>query len=592
MHGSLRQSPPPANNALIPSGAMLSPPESSQNSSDDEESTRGRGRDLENLAELQAAIKIIQQHKEGSPNRQNEETKKAKRTLELVVPRLKSTIGLGVASGTTQSLRLPLSKEARKISHSRSSTDSGLILDLVHQAESPMRTSNEDSDQSESGEERAERPFKPQMVRKKSGELVRPALRPASAKRRPSSMPGTPTYGKAVHFDSHLEHVRHFLKVDKPLAVSAGSSPVENFENDPDFPFPDEAGRSRTHPYEWEIRLANFPSHIETRKQAPVSVERVFLSSDNKSLVGAVVVQNLAFNKHVTARFSLDYWKTTSEVVAGYNNDVRRNPVNDGCDRFSFSIKLADLANLENKTMFFCVRYNVNGQEFWDNNNSVNYQVDFSRKPKLQLGKNGTQSAASCQLNALPRSKPSSPSFAESRPKSMTLPSFDDFSAGIEFKTFDQSSLEVMGESPIKLKGPRARHEIVPDAPARRSNPASQAFGNRYDFAASLSNAIQAASTSLSDKSGLATRDNKPEAKSADREVVDRPNDAASSSAERGNTSGPEHGIPTLTSPTPAISTGPSKPAALVSEKPALSSTSYQELVDKYCFVGARKAGA
>jgi hypothetical protein len=31
-----------------------------------------------------------------------------------------------------------------------------------------------------------------------------------------------------------------------------------------------------------------------------------------------------------------------------------------------------------------------------------------------------------------------------------------------------------------------------------------------------------------------------------------------------------------------------SKPAALVSEKPPLTSQSYQELVDKYCFVGTQ----
>jgi hypothetical protein len=38
---------------------------------------------------------------------------------------------------------------------------------------------------------------------------------------------------------------------------------------------------------------------------------------------------------------------------------------------------------------------------------------------------------------------------------------------------------------------------------------------------------------------------------------------------------------------TPA-GTQASKPAALMSGKPSLSSQSYQELVDKYCFVGTR----
>ncbi len=136
-------------------------------------------------------------------------------------------------------------------------------------------------------------------------------------------MPGTPTYSKAVHFDSHLEHVRHFLQVDKPLAVSAGSSPVESYESEIEFPFgQDEPHRSKGPPFEWEIRLSNFPTETPERKLSPVSIERIFLSSDNKTLVGIVAVANLAFSKHVTARFTLDYWKTTSEVVAEYNNDV------------------------------------------------------------------------------------------------------------------------------------------------------------------------------------------------------------------------------------------------------------------------------
>ena len=573
---------------------MLSPPESSQNSSDDEDSTRGRGRDVENLAELQAAIKIIEQNKEGSPNRSAEETRRAKQALELVVPQLKTAGANKPVNGNPESLRLPLSKEARKISHSRSSTDSGFILDLAHQVDSPMRTSYQESASDDSSEDVADRPFKPQMVRKKSGELVRPALRPASSKRRPSSMPGTPTYGKAVHFDSHLEHVRHFLQVDRPLAVSAGSSPVESYETEIEFPFGyDDGSRSRTHPYEWEIRLANFPAETETRRRAPVRVERVFLSSDNKNLIGSIAVQNLAFHKHVTVRFTLDYWKTTSEVVAEFNNDVRRKPAHDNCDRFNFTLKLADLANLENKTMFFCVRYNVNGQEYWDNNNSMNYQTDFSKKAKPQLGKHGMQGAASRPLNALPRSKPSPPTSPYARPKTVAVSSFDDFSAGIDdFTTFSQSPTSVMGESPVKLKGPRARHEIVPDAPARRTNPAGQAFGNRYDFAASLSAAIQTASTTLEDRSGLGSRDNKPEAKQASCEMVTGTNQLSYSPEERGTLSGPQHGVPSLTSPSTISSAGAFKPATLVSEKPALSSTSYQELVDKYCFVGARKAEA
>ena len=447
-HGSIRQSPPPVNNQLMPTGAMISPPDSSNNSSDDEEMSRGRGRELENLAELQAAIRIIEQRKEGSPTGKNDDSKKARVALDLVIP--SSDKSSKPSNTSTESQKLPLSKEARKISHSRSSTDSNIVLDVAHQTQSllPMQYNRPESDEDDEDSDEAGNRFKPPMVRKKSGELVRPALRPASSKRRPSSMPGTPTYSKAVHFDSHLEHVRHFLQVDKPLAVSAGSSPVESYESEIEFPFgAEDSGRPKGQCYGWEIKLSNFPAKTEERKHQPVRVERIFLSSDNKNLIGVVAVQNLAFHKQVTARFTFDYWKTTSEVIADYNNDVRRKQLNDGCDRFNFTIKLNDQANLENKTMFFCIRYDVNGQQYWDNNGSINYQVEFSQNSKAH-GKNGISGLGARPINALPRSRPSPPmSAGGNRPRSMPQ-SFDDFASGFDsYAPYSQSPTTMMGES-------------------------------------------------------------------------------------------------------------------------------------------------
>lgn len=588
-HGSLRQSPPPVNNALIPTGATLSPPDSSHNSSDEEDNTnRVRGRALENLAELQAAIRIIELRKEGSPTRADEEAEKAR--INDAIKDLQHSQSTSIHLHTSlDSPRLPLSREARKITHSRSSTDSNIVLDLSHHTQSPMKY-RRDSDEEEEEEDSDGTGFrsKPPMVRKKSGELVRPALRPSSTKRRPSSMPGTPTYSKAVHFDSHLEHVRHFLQVDKPLAVSAGSSPVEAYESEIEFPFStDDGSRPRGPPFEWEIRVSNFPAETEDRKTMPVRVERVFLSSDNKNLIGAVAVQNLAFGKQVTTRFTLDYWKTTSEVVADFNNDVRRKQVNDGCDRFSFSIKLSDISNLENKTMFFCIRYNVNGQEYWDNNNSVNYQVDFTKKARPQHGKNGMHGAGARTLNALPRSRPSPPATSGSRPKSQ--PAFDDFATGFDsYGSFNhQSPNSIVGDSPIRLKTPRARADFLSDAPTRRTKQNGQAFGNRYDFGASLNAAIQNASAILGDQSGFSQ---KPDIKQSSREVPasaqkaviippPKPRAAVKAPSNGAVPHGRVNGASSRTTP-----------STILSDKPSLSSQSYQELVDKYCFFGSSKS--
>lgn len=576
-HGSLRQSPPPRTNGMIPQCMTISPPESTHNS--DDEDVRGRSRELEkeNLAELQAAIRGIRgERKTGSPVRTPAQ-------IDINGNKMPSE-----GSSPTEESRPPLSSLQRKISHSRSNTDSNIVFDNAaphpysqsQPALSPPRREDSDTDESDG------LGLRPPMVRKKSGELVKPALRPHS-RRRPSSMPGTPTYSKAVHFDSQLEHIRHFLQVDRPLAVSAGSSPVENYESESEFPFgSDESSvRSRGSSYEWEIRLANFPPETDDRKGWPVHVERVFLSSDKKNLIGTVAVQNLAFQKYVTARFTLDYWKTTSEVAAEYSNDMRRAGASDNLDRFSFSISLSDQVNLENKTLFFCVRYNVNGQEYWDSNNSINYQVDFMKKPKVKANPSQPTGLGARPLNALPRSRPSPPT-SSGRPKSMPI-SFDDFGAAFDNfgGSFGQSPNSLIGEPKIKLRSPRSKSELVPDAPPTRRNKSNAPmFGHRYDFNSSLSAAKNTAYATLGGQGGLSATD----AKQSSREVpvVDVKN-AAQKSAKLANgklTNGPASSSAPAVTALPVTAT--SKPAALFSEKPPLTSQSYQELVDKYCFVG------
>ncbi|KAI9846421.1 MAG: hypothetical protein M1837_004012 [Sclerophora amabilis] len=565
---SLRQSPPPVSDSIIPIGAVVSPPDSPHNSSDDDERPpKARGRQLENLAELQAAIRIIEQHRRGgSPTRALEEMRKAKLALEVNLPPQPAgsaapvTLSPEVATELT-TLARPLTKEARKISHSRSSTETALVSELASGKDNESLEESESSDGS---------PNRPLMLRKKSGELVKPAIRPTAMRRRPSSMPGTPTFNKAVHFDAHLEHVRHFLQVDRPVAVSAGSSPVEQFETEGEFPFGGEdASRSRGPPFEWEIVLSNPPADTPERRACPIQVERVFLSADNANLVGTVAVANLSFHKLVVARFTLDYWKTTSEVVAEYNHDVRRRQVNDGRDRFNFSIKLADQTNLEEKTMFFCVRFNVNGQEYWDNNGSMNYQVDFKKRPKLQHGKQGVSGAGSRPLQALPRCRPSPP-ISSGRPRSMPG-SFDDFAEGIDSK-YDFGPFRQTGRS--RLQGSnKTRIDSLPDTPAPRTKPAAQAFGNRYDFGASLSAAISAANANPGDREAVKVKD------------YGNSNPKYFSSASSGSTRDATTGQNTAG----MAGTG-SGPEVFGSEKAPLESSSYHELLNKYCFFGSAKS--
>ena len=542
-----------------------SPSGSLQHSSSDDEpdKRRGRIRDVANLAELQAAIRIIEQHRSGSPDgHAREDTKKARMTLGLPGPR----IDIPEVNETESNVddRRPLSDAARKITHSRSSTDTSAFLDFPrNKYDSPARSTSV-SDEGDDEEDGGDLTLKPSLIRKKSGELVRPALRASSMRRRPSSMPGTPTYSKAVHFqDSSLEHVRHFLQLDRPIAVSAGTSPVEsNHEDDTEFPF--------SPAFDWEIQLTNFPRDPLRQLTIPVKLERVYLSTNTKILIGAVAVRNLAFHKLVVVRFTLDYWKTTSEVVAEYTNDVRKKLAQDGLDRFTFSIKLEDQANLENKTMFFCIRYNVNGQDYWDNNNNLNYQIEFSKKFKQ-----GSQSKSTRPLNALPRSKPT-PTFSSASPsmRPRSMPSFDDFASNMAPYEFSSSPhpAAMVGDSPIRFRNKPSAADILPDAPGK-PNPSSnqQAFGNRYDFGASLSAAMSAKAATAKEKS-------EPPPKGAARLVPSTSPIKSQPSANAGQDAGSNNVAEPDVAPAP-------RPAALAAEKPSMQSPTYEQLLNDYCFV-------
>lgn len=349
-----------------------------------------------------------------------------------------------------------------------------------------------------------------------------------------------------MHFNDDGNQTRHFLQVDKPMAVSAGSSPVETYDSESEYPFED---RSPTK-VEWDIKLANFPEDTFERKAKPVRVERFFLSGDSKSLIGTVAVANLAFNKLVIARFTLDYWKTTSEVVAEFSNDVRRQQPDDGLDRFNFSIRLADQANLENKTLLLCIRYNVNGVDYWDNNDNMNYQIDFVKK--MQKSPQSTLGAR--PLNAIPRSRHSPPT-SRGRVPSIDddlVTRFDSTSSAYHFG----SPAKLIGESPnttVKLKPRSKRGSLYPTA----SQP-NNGLGGRYDFGASLSAALINAQDKLGKQSGLMGV-KAPKTESG----YFSPQDARQGPAQE-------------------------RPDAITTDRPAMGSEQYKDLVQKFCYVGAR----
>ncbi|KAK6348339.1 hypothetical protein TWF718_006139 [Orbilia javanica] len=586
---SIRQAPQVP---IMSTGVVISPPDSSHNSSDDEAENNQikRGRQLVDVKELEAAIRnSIPQRRAASPvmDPKPEQVFIEQRSPEILSARIHE-------------------KLAHVVGHARSASDvtGSRQVPTIRQPEGPKRSQSQQGSPNMNDDDDEDDAYRiaPPMVRKKSGELVKSSLKSPNLRRKASSVPSTPTYPKVVHFDAHLEHVRHFLHSERPTAVSAGSSPVESgIDTDNEYPFP-----SDEPPFEWEIATPNFPDRLD-RSTAVVRVEKVLLSHDKKSLLGHVAVANISFQKLVVARFTLDYWQTTSEVAAEFTNDIRRRHQEDGYDRFTFKIKLEDMANLENKTLFFCVRYRCNDQEFWDNNNSINYQVDFKKKAIPQHGKSGPSAASS---RPLPRSRGT----ASTAPRPRSMPIFDDSFDAYDLKTqpeYKMFSHAVDRQMDMRPSKPVKKTSAVdPEALARRANPSGNAFGNRYDFGASLAAAMSTATTVLGpERSGLKLKTNLREEKPlpnpyfhslATNSGLPRSHSSPALSATS-FTAATDKQIPrvTLDNPTPVSNPTPAptttfKPTSLDAlkslgsdRKPSVESASYKEILENFCFVSS-----
>lgn len=204
------------------------------------------------------------------------------------------------------------------------------------------------------------------------------------------------------------------------------------------------------------------------------------------------------------------------------------------------------------------------------------------------------QGAASRPANSLPRSNKKSPPTTTGNTHSVPA-TFDDFGSGFDsnydFANFGQPVHDYLGESPttpVRLKGVKSAVSISSDNLTRRA-PSShaQAFGNRYDFGASLSAAIQSANSAVGERSGLSQNTlansslkNKAE-KATSSTANSRSNKAAVSANQTNSVRGRNQAAKS--------SNGTDAPRTDGSEKHQLASQSYHELLDKYCFVRAQR---
>lgn len=186
---------------------------------------------------------------------------------------------------------------------------------------------------------------------------------------------------KSVHFPDHdLTAVQTFRRTGKPAHLMMMSDTETESEAPPvnnKFPFP---AFSKPQPTSYVLRADPVPCPTPPRD---VFVESITL--DGLILHGAVLVRNISYWKEVSVRFTMDDWRTTSEVAGRYAASLDALPFQSEAaaspwDRFAFSIKLEDYAStLASRTLYLVGRYATEGLEQWDNNSGKNYRVQFVR---------------------------------------------------------------------------------------------------------------------------------------------------------------------------------------------------------------------
>ena len=107
-----------------------------------------------------------------------------------------------------------------------------------------------------------------------------------------------------------------------------------------------------------------FRNAVEARY---VSLANVILK--NYRVTGTVRVKNIAYDKSVSVRHSLDAWKTYADTTAAYQHDD-----DERFDTFAFVVDCPP-NHAPGASLQFAVRYTAGGVDYWDNNGGRNYEV-------------------------------------------------------------------------------------------------------------------------------------------------------------------------------------------------------------------------
>ncbi|CAB3400735.1 unnamed protein product [Caenorhabditis bovis] len=111
---------------------------------------------------------------------------------------------------------------------------------------------------------------------------------------------------------------------------------------------------------------ANFRNNLEKNK---VTLENVIVNNDSYKVVGTIKVANIAFEKKVFVRYSMNGWASYMDKAAVYQPTTSKVH-----DTFKFELDLPSSVEKVHK-IEFCICFKTNDAEYWDSNGGVNYAL-------------------------------------------------------------------------------------------------------------------------------------------------------------------------------------------------------------------------
>ncbi|TRZ10419.1 hypothetical protein HGM15179_016691 [Zosterops borbonicus] len=124
---------------------------------------------------------------------------------------------------------------------------------------------------------------------------------------------------------------------------------------------------------------ADCPDFSSRLQEQQVCLERV--TSSDLGLSGTIHVRNVAFEKQVSVRYTFNQWESVHEVCARWDCSIPEENGQDQVDVFSFFLPVPPFLLQLSTLVQFAARYQVNGQEYWDNNRGKNYTLRCRTHP-------------------------------------------------------------------------------------------------------------------------------------------------------------------------------------------------------------------